>query len=66
MKSKNVENYENVIVRNQKEIGINNYGLDYLVNLEQKIYKVLEIVKLCDTKCSRQIIKILGDDINDL
>lgn len=45
IKSENVENYENVIIRDNKEIGINNYGLDYLISLEQKIDRAIEYIK---------------------
>ena len=45
MISENVKRYENVIIRNDEEIGINTFGLDYLVNLEQENYKLHSIIK---------------------
>ena len=44
MISENAKRYENVVIRNDKEIGINTFGLDYLVNLEQEIERLLEIL----------------------
>ena len=45
MISENVKRYENVIIRNDKEVGINNFGLDYLVSLEEEIERLQSIIK---------------------
>lgn len=47
MKSQNVRKYENVVIRNNKEIGINNYGLDYMVDLEQRLFKAIDYINNC-------------------
>ncbi len=44
MISENVSRYENVVVRNHKEIGINDYGLDYLVKIEQELERYKNII----------------------
>lgn len=38
--------YEYVIIRNDKEIGINEYGFDYLINLENVLDEIREQLKL--------------------
>lgn len=50
MNSKNVNNYENVVIRKEQEIGINNFGLEYLVSLEQEIERQKEIIRQLDIK----------------
>ena len=45
MKSENVGKYENVVVRNGKEVGINRYGLDYMVSIEQENFRLHSIIK---------------------
>jgi len=40
--SENERNYENVVIRNEQEIGINNFGLDYMVGLEEEIERLNE------------------------
>ena len=35
----------NVVVRNNKYIKINSLGLEYMVDLEQRLYKAIEILK---------------------
>lgn len=42
MISKNARNYENVVIRNEQEVGINNFGLDYMVGLEEEIERLNE------------------------
>lgn len=42
MISENARNYENVVIRNEQEIGINNFGLDYMVGLEDEIERLKE------------------------
>lgn len=42
MISENERNYENVVIRNEQEIGINNFGLDYMVGLEEEIERLNE------------------------
>lgn len=42
MISENARNYENVVIRNEQEVGINNFGLDYLVSLEQEVERLQE------------------------
>ena len=37
--------YEYVIIRNDKEIGINEYGFDYLINLEKVLDEIREQTK---------------------
>lgn len=37
--------YEYVIIRNDKEIGINEYGFDYLINLEKVLDEIREYIK---------------------
>lgn len=36
--------YEYVIIRNDKEIGINEYGFDYLINLEKVLDEIREVI----------------------
>jgi len=43
--SENARNYENVVIRNEQEIGINNFGLDYMVGLEEEIERLNNIKK---------------------
>lgn len=45
MISENALNYENVVIRKEQEIGINNFGLDYLVSLEKEIERLKNIIK---------------------
>ena len=45
MISENADRYENVIIRNNKEIGINTFGLDYLVSLEKEIERKKKILR---------------------
>lgn len=45
MISENARNYENVVIRNEQEIGINNFGLDYMVGLEDEIERLNNIIK---------------------
>ena len=40
MISENARNYENVVIRNEQEVGINNFGLDYMVGLEDEIERL--------------------------
>lgn len=55
MISENVSRYENVVVRNHKEIGINDYGLDYLVKIEQELERYKNII---DELENRMLLKI--------
>ena len=45
MISENARKYENVVIRNEQEIGINNFGLDYMVGLEDEIERLNNIIK---------------------
>lgn len=45
MISENARNYENVVIRNGQEIGTNNFGLDYMVGLEDEIERLENIIK---------------------
>lgn len=45
MISENARNYENVVIRNEQEIGINNFGLDYMVGLEEENERLNNIIK---------------------
>ena len=49
MNSKNVVNYENVVIRKEQEVGINNFGLNYLVSLEQEIQRLNNIINELET-----------------
>ena len=44
MISENARNYENVVIRNEQEIGINNFGLDYMSGLEDEIERLNNII----------------------
>ena len=33
---------------------------EYITNLQQRIDKAIEIIKLCDTKCAKELLEILG------
>ena len=44
MISENARNYENVVIRNEQEVGINNFGLDYMVGLEEEIERLNNII----------------------
>ena len=63
--------YEYVIIRNDKEIGINEYGFDYLINLEKVLGEIREYInknecnyiyldcKLYETEIYKHLLKIL-------
>lgn len=36
-----------------------------LEELQQRIDKAIEVVRLCNTKCSKEVIEILGDKENE-
>jgi hypothetical protein len=45
VKSENADKYENVVIRKEQEVGINNFGLDYMVGLEEEIERLNNIIK---------------------
>lgn len=53
--------YEYVIIRNDKEIGLNEYGFDYLINLEKVLDEIREyiITNTCWELRTSKVLQIL-------
>lgn len=57
--------YEYVIIRNDKEIGINEYGFDYLINLEKVLDEIREYIEK-EFYTIQGVIVVEPDDIKEI
>ena len=56
----------NIIVRNNKHLELDDEALRYLVEIEQRIDKIMEIIELNQYSYGYQIkAEILGGDVDD-